>query len=141
MTTINYQLDSWGHPLERKHSRDAGWDVRSGEHTTVHPGERAVIGTGIHLDIPAGWYAEVKPRSGLAVRNGIDTLAGVIDSGYLGEVKIVLLNTGNDDFNVDAGDRIAQIIFNKYENVEFVDCPLSTVTDRGNNGFGSTGVK
>jgi dUTP pyrophosphatase len=92
------------------------------------------------MEMPDGYYAEIRPRSGLAVKHGIDTLAGVIDSDYRGEVKVVLINHHQEDFTVSAGDRIAQLVFRKHEapNIMLVDELGDSV--RGAGGFGSTGV-
>jgi dUTP pyrophosphatase len=129
-----------GHgPLPRYSSSGAaGADLIAHEAAVLPPGGRAAIGTGLRLEIPPGHVGLVWPRSGLALRAGIDTLAGVIDSDYRGEVRVVLVNHGTEDFAVAVGDRIAQLLFQPVERAEFSPEVLSP-TDRGDGGFGSTG--
>src|SRR5262245_15406259 len=106
---------------------------------TLAPGERAAVPTGLRLEIPAGHVGLVWPRSGLAVRHGIDTLAGVIDSDYRGEVKVVLVNHGTEPFTISAGDRIAQILIQTAARVRFNAVATVGTSERGAAGFGSTG--
>jgi dUTP pyrophosphatase len=98
------------------------------------------VGTGLHLEIPPGHVGLVWPRSGLAVRHGLDTLAGVIDSDYRGEVRVVLVNHGAEPFGVSPGDRIAQLLVQKVERAEFRREDSLAPTERGSGGFGSTGA-
>lgn len=110
----------------------------------IKPMERALIGTGICIELPNGFEATVRPRSGLAVKNGISVLntPGTIDADYRGEIKVILINLGNEDFVVERGMRIAQMVFSKYEKVEFSEViNFDLVTARGQGGFGSTGIK
>ena len=116
----------------------AGADLRASADAVLEPGARAAVPTGIRLQIPAGHVGLIWPRSGLAVRHGIDTLAGVIDSDYRGEVQVVLVNHGAETVRIAAGDRIAQIVFQKVERASLTKDALST-TARGDGGFGSTG--
>ncbi len=95
--------------------------------------------TGVRLQIPPGHVGLVWPRSGLAVRHGIDTLAGVIDSDYRGEVRVVLVNHGDEPFHVLPGDRVAQLLVQRVERAAFVAAPAIDETERGGGGFGSTG--
>ncbi len=118
----------------------AGADLRASEARTLAPGERAVVPTGLRVEIPAGHVGLVWPRSGLAVRHGIDTLAGVIDSDYRGEVKVVLVNHGAEPFRVEPGDRIAQLLVQRVERVDFARASGLAESARGESGFGSTGV-
>lgn len=123
----------------RANSTDAGLDLCSVGSYTIPAGCRQMIDTGIAISIPDGYVARIAPRSGLAVKSGIDTLAGVVDSSYRGEVKVILLNTGKDDFQVNAGDKIAQMLIQEVmlwtpEVVDDLDA-----TARGNKGFGSSG--
>src|SRR5262245_42619399 len=97
----------------------AGADLRAAEATELPPGGRAAVPTALHLQIPKGHVGLVWPRSGLAVRHGIDTLAGVIDSDYRGEVRVVLVNHGTEPVRIEAGDRIAQLLIQKVERVAF----------------------
>jgi dUTP pyrophosphatase len=117
----------------------AGADLRAATGRTLAPGERAAVPTGVRLEIPAGHVGLVWPRSGLAVSHGIDTLAGVIDSDYRGEVRVLLVNHGREPFTVAAGDRIAQLLIQKVEHATFVETAELAATARGSAGFGSTG--
>ncbi len=118
----------------------AGADLSAAEAAVLPPGGRAAVGTGVVLALPAGHVGLVWPRSGLALRHGIDTLAGVIDSDYRGEVRVILVNHGLEPFAITPGDRIAQLLVQKVERVDFA--PVSTLSDtaRGTSGFGSTGA-
>ena len=118
----------------------AGADLTAVEAVVLPPGGRAAVGTGVVLALPAGHVGLVWPRSGLALRHGIDTLAGVIDSDYRGEVRVVLVNHGQEPFSVAPGDRIAQLLVQKVEHVDFVASPTLEGTARGSGGFGSTGA-
>jgi len=117
----------------------AGADLRASEAVTIAPGARAAVPTAVRLQIPPGHVGLVWPRSGLAVRHGIDTLAGVIDSDYRGEVRVVLVNHGDEPFRVERGDRIAQLLVQRVERAAFTAVPSIDDTDRGGGGFGSTG--
>ena len=122
----------------------AGYDLFSTDNYVVLPGRRVVVSTGISVQLPPGTYGRVAPRSGLAVKHGLDTLAGVIDPDYTGEIKVVLQNLDmNQPFVIRPGYRIAQLILEKYETVEVVEVPSENtglVTERGAAGFGSTGI-
>jgi len=117
----------------------AGADLRAAEPVTLAAGGRAAVATGISIEIPPGHVGLVWPRSGLAVRHGIDTLAGVIDSDYRGEVKVVLVNHGQEPFTIAAGDRIAQLVVQPVSRARFTRAALAA-TARGESGFGSTGA-
>jgi len=117
----------------------AGADLRASEAVVIPAGARAAVPTALRLQIPAGHVGLVWPRSGLAVRHGIDTLAGVIDSDYRGEVKVVLVNHGDEPFAIAAGDRIAQLLLQRVERARFVAVQAVRDTSRGEGGFGSTG--
>lgn len=104
-------------------------------------GERAAVPTGLHLEIPRGWEAQVRPRSGLALRHGV-TVAnapGTVDSDYRGEVKVLLVNLGAEPFTVERGDRVAQLVVARVEAVEWEEAEVLADSDRGQGGFGSTG--
>ena len=120
----------------------AGCDLHSIEDVDIRPGKRALIGTGIKLELPLGITACVCPRSGLAVKHGITVLnaPGIIDSDYRGEIKVILYNTGDEVFEVKKGDRIAQIIFTSVIQAIFQKSEELSNTVRGENGFGSTGI-
>jgi dUTP pyrophosphatase len=117
----------------------AGADLAASEPVVLAPGERAAVPTGIHLALPEGHVGLVWPRSGLAVRHGIDTLAGVIDADYRGEVKVVLVNHGSEPFAIAAGDRIAQLLVQRVERARFERVEALPESGRGEGGFGSTG--
>jgi dUTP pyrophosphatase len=128
---------------ERAHDHDAGWDLRAAETTTIGAGERASVGTGIAVAIPEGCAGLVLPRSGLAARHGIalTNAPGLIDAGYRGEVRILLLNTDRSEpFEVAVGDRIAQLVIVDVPEVEFAESDALTETTRGPAGFGSSGI-
>jgi dUTP pyrophosphatase len=121
---------------------DAGIDLRAADAVTIWPGERHLVGTGFALAIPDGHVGLVHPRSGLAAKHGVTVLntPGTIDSGYRGEVKVLLLNTGSEPFIADAGDRIAQLVIQEYVTVTIDETDELDSTARGAGGFGSTGV-
>ena len=123
----------------------AGMDVRANliESICLNPLERKLIPTGIFLEIPAGFECQVRPRSGLAFKNGITVLnsPGTIDADYRGEVGVLLINLSTEPFVVENGERIAQLVFSKVEQIEFELVGALSETDRGTGGFGSTGVK
>jgi len=117
----------------------AGADLRASEAVEIAPGARAAVPTGLRLQIPPGHVGLVWPRSGLAVRHGIDTLAGVIDSDYRGEVRVVLVNHGEEPFRIERGDRVAQLLVQKVERAAFAAVATIDATGRGEGGFGSSG--
>jgi dUTP pyrophosphatase len=123
----------------------AGMDVRANliESICLNPLERKLIPTGIFLEIPAGFECQVRPRSGLAFKNGITVLnsPGTIDADYRGEVGVLLINLSTEPFVIENGERIAQLVFSKVEQIEFELVGTLSETDRGTGGFGSTGVK
>ena len=116
----------------------AGYDLYSVVSKTVQPGERAMVSLGIIIQVPQGTYGRIAPRSGLAVKQGIDVLAGVVDRDYRGDVNVVLINHGHEEFHISVGDRIAQLVLEKIECPEAVEACLDE-TRRGQGGFGSTG--
>lgn len=117
----------------------AGADLRASEALVIPPGGRAAVPTALHLEIPPGHAGLVWPRSGLAVRHGIDTLAGVIDSDYRGEVKVALVNLGQEPVEIRGGDRIAQLCIAKVHEVDFLEVEVLPLSARGEGGFGSSG--
>jgi dUTP pyrophosphatase len=126
----------------RAHDDDAGYDLRASEAATVQPGGRASVGTGVAVSIPEGHAGLVLPRSGLAARHGISLVnaPGLIDAGYRGEVRVLLLNTDREAaFDVAPGDRIAQLVIVRHEAPELVEVDSLDETVRGDGGFGSTG--
>jgi len=118
---------------------DAGYDLYSTEDGVVPAGGRKVVGTGIAIAIPMSYYGRVAPRSGLAVKKGIDVLAGVIDSGYRGEVGVVLQNLSNEHFTYAKGDRVAQLILEQCNSIGWVELDELKDSERSDGGFGSTG--
>lgn len=116
----------------------AGLDLSASEDVTIPPRKWKLISTGLAMQIPGGYYGRIAPRSGLAAKNGIDVLAGVIDENYTGEVKVILMNNDDKEFQVHCGERIAQIIFEKILVDDFEVVSELTETERGANGFGST---
>jgi len=123
-------------------SGSAGMDVRASEAATIAPGKRALVGTGFAFAIPEGFEIQVRPRSGLALKKGISVLntPGTIDSDYRGEIKVILANHGDEDFEITRGDRIAQIIVAPVQRGYLIEVADLDETARGSGGFGSTGV-
>ena len=121
------------------HAGDAGADITASEKIAIPPRERTLVSTGVRLEIPEGYVGLIWPRSGLAVKKGIDCGAGVIDSHYRGEVKVLLFNHSDNEFQIEPGDRIAQILIQKVERVEFHLVEQLNETARSDAGFGSTG--
>ncbi|GMG18847.1 unnamed protein product [Ambrosiozyma monospora] len=123
----------------------AGYDLYSSEKTMIPAKGQGLVSTDLSVIVPDGTYGRVAPRSGLAVKNGISTGAGVVDADYRGEVKVVLFNHSDKDFEVDVGDRIAQLVLEKIVHAEVESLSLeqweSETTERGSGGFGSTGKK
>lgn len=133
-------LNSAARVPTRANETDAGYDLYAIEDQPIHPGGRAVVKTGIAVAITEGYYGRVAPRSGLAVKKGIDVLAGVVDASYRGEVGVVLINLGFDLFEVKAGDRIAQLIIEKCHDVVWQEVETLPDSQRGAGGFGSSGT-
>jgi len=121
---------------------DAGADITTTDYFALLPGQQIVVGTGIAIAVPEGYAAFVHPRSGLAARYGISVTnaPGTIDSGYRGEIKAILINHGDDVVEFEPGDRIAQLVVQRYEHVEWTEVDSLDETERGIGGFGSTGV-
>jgi dUTP pyrophosphatase len=119
----------------------AGMDLRSAEALTIKPGARALVATGIAIALPENYEAQVRPRSGLAVKYGITVLnaPGTIDADYRGEIKVPLINLGSDDFIIARGDRIAQMVVAPVTTAELVEVDVLEDTPRGAGGFGSSG--
>ena len=124
------------------HKSDAGMDVRSVADIVIAPGKRALVPTGLVMLLPPGYEAQVRPRPGLALKNGVTVLhtPGTIASGYRGEVGVILANFGDTDFVVQKGDKIAQIVIAPVTQPDIVESETIDSTDRGAGGFGSTGV-
>jgi dUTP pyrophosphatase len=136
------RLSDSARPPTRAHDGDAGYDLHAAEAAALGPGERASVGTGIAVAIPDGHAGLVLPRSGLAARHGISVVnaPGLIDAGYRGELRVLLLNTDRErSFEVVAGDRIAQLLVVRVEGPQLEEAPELDETGRGGGGFGSTG--
>ena len=131
------------HPEARLPTRGsagaAGLDLYAVERVTIEPGGRAAVRTGLAVAIPRGFYGRVAPRSGLAVRHGLDVLAGVIDSDYRGEIRCALVNLGREPFEVEPGARVAQLVVEAVASPEPAWAEELEETARGAAGFGSTG--
>ncbi len=132
------------HPLPQYATgQSAGMDIRAflPESLVLAPGERALIPTGIFMELPAGWEAQVRPRSGLAFKHGITVLnaPGTIDADYRGEVGVILINLGTEPFEIKDGERIAQLVFAPCAQAVWAEVDNLSDTQRGSGGFGSTG--
>ena len=136
------RLNQWATVPRRASEGAAGYDLASAEITQLAPGERRLVSTGLAIKVPPGLYGRVAPRSGLAVKHGIQVGAGVIDADYRGEVKVLLFNQSQEAFKIETGDRIAQLILERHETpaIAVVDELSGGDTERGEGGFGSTGV-
>ena len=123
----------------------AGMDLRASlsESRVLKPLERSIVGTGLFIELPVGIEAQVRPRSGLAAKKGITVLnaPGTVDADYRGEIGVILVNLSNEDFTINNGERIAQLVIAKHERADWEQVEILSDTDRGSGGFGSTGVK
>lgn len=134
------------HPLPSyETSSSAGMDLRANldEPFVLKPLQRALISTGLFIELPVGFEAQIRPRSGLAIKKGITLLnsPGTIDADYRGEIKIILANISTEDFIINDGERIAQMIITRHEKAEWIEVEELVETGRGAGGFGSTGTK
>ncbi len=125
--------------------QSAGLDLRANltEPITLHPMERKLVPTGLHIALPDGYEAQVRPRSGLALKHGVTVLntPGTVDADYRGEIMVLLVNFSNENFVVNDGERIAQMVVARYEQVDFDTVDVLDETQRGTGGYGHTGVK
>lgn len=123
----------------------AGLDLRAAlsEPRVLKPLERSIVGTGLFIELPKGYEAQVRPRSGLAAKKGITVLnaPGTIDADYRGEIGVILVNLSNTEFTIQNGERIAQLVIAKHERAEWEQVEILSETQRGEGGFGSTGVE
>jgi len=154
---INYsKLAPEGKAPFMANSSDAGYDLFSTQYLTLEPFQRKLVPTGINIEIPSGFYGRIAPRSGLACKKGIDVMAGVIDSGYRGEIKVLLINLNFEGYNlapsafesmfgsnnkteIKPGDRIAQLIIEKCHRADWIEMKTLNTSERGHGGFGSSG--
>ena len=139
-------INSSNHPLPHYETlASAGMDLRANipESITLKPLERAIIPTGLFIELPIGCEAQVRPRSGLAAKKGVTVLnaPGTVDADYRGEIGVILVNLSNIPFTVENGERIAQLVVAKHERAEWTEVEKLSETARGEGGFGSTGVK
>jgi dUTP pyrophosphatase len=139
-------INKSNHPLPSYETiASAGMDIRAhlAQPITLQPLERAVIKTGLFIELPIGYEAQVRPRSGLAAKNGITTLnaPGTIDADYRGEIGVILVNLSNTPFSIENGERIAQLVIAQHERAQWIEVQELTTTQRGTGGFGSTGIK
>ncbi|OUO90952.1 dUTP diphosphatase [Cloacibacillus sp. An23] len=121
----------------------SGMDLRASEAAVIKAGKRGIVGTGIYIELPEGCEAQVRPRSGLALKHGVSVLnaPGTIDSDYRGEIRVILINLGEEDFAIEPGDRIAQMVFAPVAKAELEIVSELGCTERAEGGFGSTGRK
>lgn len=123
----------------------AGLDLRASlnEPLILKPLERRLIPTGLFIELPEGYEAQIRPRSGLAIKHGISLVnaPGTIDADYRGEIAVILINLSNEDFVINDGERICQMVINKYEQAEWIEVDELSKTERGSGGFGHTGKK
>jgi len=127
--------------LKYNHTTDACFDIRSNADMVIPARGRDMVPTGISLSIPDGYMIQIKPRSGLSVKYGIETGAGVIDSDYTGEIKVVLFNHSDEDFKIEKYDRVCQAEIRPVYQAKFIEIDEHDDTGRGSKGFGSSGVK
>lgn len=143
--TVNI-INKSGHALPNYETiASAGMDLRANieEPIVLQPLGRAIVKTGLFIELPIGYEAQVRPRSGLAAKKGVTVLnsPGTIDADYRGEIGVILVNLSNEPFTVENGERIAQLVIAKHERAEWLEVEVLTETTRGEGGFGSTGVK
>lgn len=139
-------INKSNHPLPAYETiYSAGMDIRANvpEPSTLKPLQRAIVKTGLFIELPIGYEAQVRPRSGLAAKKGITVLnaPGTIDADYRGEIGVILVNLSNEDFTIENGERIAQLVIAKHERVAWKEVDELDETMRGSGGFGSTGVE
>lgn len=126
-----------------KTTQSAGMDIQAHleQEVVLKPGERTLIKTGLYIELPAGFEAQIRPRSGLALKHGISmaNTPGTIDADYRGEIGVILINHGQEDFTVAPGDRIAQMVIARHEQARWIEVTELETSERGAGGFGSTG--
>lgn len=135
---MKIKLDAGAYMPERAHDTDAGLDLRSMHDVMVRKGEWVVFDTGVHIQLPHGFYGKIESKSGLNVNHSIVSCGGVIDEGYTGSVKVKLYNFG-EDYHFHRGDKIAQLVIMPYLSPIMEVVPFLDDSERGDNGFGSTG--
>ncbi len=142
-TKVNFKMDDGCGDLRphKQHLGDSGFDLKSRIDTVLKRGKFMTVPTGLFLELPLNMEAQVRPRSGLAARMGITVLnaPGTVDASYRGEVQVILINHSEADFTIRRGDRIAQLVIQNLPTIDFVEQEKLNETERGSNGFGSTG--
>ena len=144
MYTVKFiKLNENAQPPHKAHEDDAGFDLYACEDYLLKSHAYGAVATGISIELPKGTEGQVRPRSGLAAKHGVTVLnaPGTIDAGYRGEVKVILINHGEEDFQITAGMRIAQLMVKPIFDTEFVEAVSLENSDRGEGGFGSSGLK
>lgn len=140
MNSISVKYNENAYKLKRKLQSDAGYDISSSVDITIPSRNSVLIPTGVFLAMPDDIYCRIAPRSGLAYKHKLNVHAGVIDSNYRGELKVLLFNHSDNDFKVIAGDRIAQLVFTQLSKYDVVEVDSLDDTSRGDKGFGSSGL-
>ena len=142
---VNIVNRSNNKPPQYSTPHSSGMDLRANliEPVLLKPHERILVKTGLFIEIPSGYEGQVRPRSGLALKNGISVLnsPGTIDADYRGEIGVILVNLSKEDFKINNGERIAQLVFSAYSKVDFVEVKSLDASVRGDGGFGSSGIK
>lgn len=138
MIQIKVKLDHGAYIPEKAHSTDAGYDIRTPHRFTLRANDMVCVHTGIHISIPEGYYGRLESRSGLCRDHEITTEAGIIDAGYTGEI-CVILRSGRASRNFEAGDKITQLVIEQLPDTELMQADTLDDTERGSDGFGSTG--
>ncbi|NOZ80809.1 MAG: dUTP diphosphatase [DPANN group archaeon] len=140
---INVVVASDGKMPSYAHPGDAGMDLFSVEEAILAPMERRLVSTGVRMEIPPGYEAQIRPKSGLAVKHGISIVntPGTIDAGYRGEVKVIMINLGTEPYPIKKGSKIAQMVINRVEMAEMTAVDVLEESSRNEGGFGSTGTK
>jgi len=145
MVTVKIKMQEGCEDLmpAKAHHDDAAFDLRSRVDMVIEPGIPHLVATGIFMEFPAGYEAQVRPRSGMALKHALTVLntPGTIDAGYRGEVSVIMLNAGKEPYEIKRGDRVAQMVINQLPEVEIIAADTLSDTVRGEGGFGSTGKK
>lgn len=143
MITVRFTMTDDAKDLipRKAHHDDAAYDLRAREEVKLVPGKPMLIPTGLSIELPVGYEAQVRPRSGMALKHALTVLnsPGTIDAGYRGEVCVIVMNAGIEPYHVKRGERIAQMVINKLPDVEMVEVDALSESGRGSGGFGSTG--
>ena len=135
---MNYMLDAGAYAPEKAHNTDAGYDLRSRDTILIMPEDSAVFDTGVHIQIPHGWCGLLVSKSGLNTKHNM-TSTGLVDEGYTGSIRVKLYNHGSDPYMIREGDKISQLVLLPYGTFDMTEVDELDETERGDNGFGSTG--